>query len=163
MAIEEFTEEISELGTAMDENIAVEAETLTPEGTYTTKGLNTLVSALNEVLPMFQLPDYPEFGEEIMGPLPEEFVRQLMMVSSAAESAGLEPLDMTDASDDRGLEILAGHLKNYARDRGFKQFVESQVMEMDFEEPEEEVIEEEEVITPDEDIETDSLFVERMR
>ena len=167
MPLDDYAEEITETGRGMDENITEEAVTLAPEGRYSVNGLNSLVDALNEVLPLFQLPEYDAFGEEISGPLPEDFVRQILMVGTAAEAAGLEALDLTDVVDDRGLEILAGRLKTYARDRGFQQFLKETVTELGFDD-EEEITETDtfdEEVTPtgtEEETETETLFASRI-
>ena len=161
MAIEEFTEEIVELGGVMDEAKEAEVDLLTPSGTYTVRALNILVEALNGLLPMFNMPDYPLFEEGLEGPLPEEFVRQLAMVEAAAEGAGLESFPMDEAVDDRGLEMIAGRLKNLARDKTFAKFVAEEAAAIDMERTaEEEVVEEEPA--EEEEVDIDALFMERI-
>ena len=59
-------------------------EQMAPSGDFPVGDLNALVDSLNQVLPMFKLPAYPPFAEDIDGPLPGEFVQQLSMVADAA-------------------------------------------------------------------------------
>mgnify|MGYP003146029337 CR=1 FL=1 len=161
MPVEEFAEEITEIGTSMDDNAALEVELLTPSGSYTVRALNILAEALNDLLPMFNLPPYPLFEEGVEGPLPEEFVRQLAMIESAAEGANLESFPMDEAVDDRGLEMIAGRLKVLARDKTFKRFVEEEATAIDMNRMgEEEIVVEEPV---EEEVDVDELFMERMR
>ena len=159
MAIEEMSEQITELGATMDENKTAEVEPLTPSGDYSRRALNTLVDALNELLPMFNLPDYPEFDEGFVGPLPEEFVTQLTMIEAAAEAAGLDSFPMDEAVDDRGLEMIAGRLKVLARDKTFAKFVEEEATAIDLDRMEDV---EPEPMEDVEEIDVDALFMERV-
>jgi hypothetical protein len=159
MAIEEMSEQITELGATMDENKTAEVELLTPSGDYSRRALNTLVDALNELLPMFNLPDYPEFDEGFVGPLPEEFVTQLTMIEAAAEAAGLDSFPMDEAVDDRGLEMIAGRLKVLARDKTFAKFVEEEATAIDLDRMEDV---EPEPMDDVEEIDVDALFMERV-
>ena len=83
-------------------------EQMAPSGDFPVGDLNALVDSLNQVLPMFKLPAYPSFAEDIDGPLPGEFVQQLSMVADAADAAGLERLsfDVATATDSAGLEDI---------------------------------------------------------
>lgn len=154
-------ERIARLGQNMDNAVADSIEAATPTGSYSVNGLNALVNALNKVLPLFQMPDYPTFDEDINGPLPEEFVRQLAMVNEAAMAANLEPMVFEEATDDTGLQMMAGRLDMLAKDKTFKAFLEEQVSMIDEEMPEEEVemVEETPMGT---EIDDDQLFMERM-
>tara|TARA_R100000664_G_C2755140_1_gene142799 strand:- start:22 stop:516 length:495 start_codon:yes stop_codon:yes gene_type:complete len=164
MAIEEFAEDVVEIGGMMDENVNEEVDMLTPSGAYTVRALNILVEALNEVLPMFNMPDYPLFETGVEGPLPEEFVRQLLMVDAAAVDADLESFPMDEAVDDRGLEMIAGRLKVLARDKTFKRYVEQEASAIDFDRMgDEEMVEEEVIEDPEDDVDVEALFMERMR
>jgi hypothetical protein len=142
--------------------IADEVEAQTPTGVFTVGGLNALVAALNKVLPMFEMPDYPQFDEDIEGPLPEEFARQLSMVNEAAEAAGHEPFPFEEAVDDTGLRMIAGRLDSLARDKKFKNFLEEQISLIDDEDFEEEPVEEVVEETPEVEIDEDELFMERV-
>lgn len=63
---------------------------------------------------------YPEFEEDITV-FPEDFVRMLDMVASAASDAGVDfELDMQSITDDRSLMMVAGQLRNLAKDKTFK-------------------------------------------
>ena len=156
-------EQISELGRTMDETIANDVEALTPTGVFSVGALNSLVDGLNKVLPMFELPAYPTFDEDIEGPLPEEFVRQLAMVNEAAVAAGHEPFPFEEAVDDTGLKMMAGRLDGLSKDKDFKKFLDEQISllkEEDFAEEEqvEEIVEE----TPSGEIDEEELFMERI-
>jgi hypothetical protein len=163
MAIEELSEQITEIGSTMEANKEDEIALLTPSGSYSMRALNILAAALNELLPMFNMPDYPMFEEGVEGPLPEEFVRQLAMVEAAAEGAGLESFPMDEAVDDRGLEMIAGRLHTLARDKTFAKFVADEATQIDLSRTEDEEI----TTTPDdldvEEINVDELFMERMK
>ncbi len=100
-----------------------------PDGDFSIQGLNTLVDALNSVLPMFEVEDYPEFDESIDGLLPLEFVRQLRMVMAAAAESGLDEyrFELSQMDDDQDLMMLAGRLEALAKDVGFKRFLKSSV------------------------------------
>lgn len=97
-----------------------------PEGEYSVQSLNLLVGSLNEVLPLFgEDQPYPTFAEDIDGPLPTEFVANLMMVNDAAGQAGLARMafDVSTAGDDSGLEAVAGKLSALADSDPFKTFL----------------------------------------
>ena len=100
-----------------------EEEEMQVTGEYSERMLNTTVDALNQVLKIFRAPEYPKFesGSEI---LPPEFVKQLTMVSIAAEDAMIDdklfdPIARTD--DD--LKMMAGKLNALAMDKAFKAFL----------------------------------------
>tara|TARA_R110000751_G_scaffold290208_5_gene396771 strand:+ start:77 stop:577 length:501 start_codon:yes stop_codon:yes gene_type:complete len=154
-------ERVARLGNDMDNAVADNVEATIPTGSYSVNGLNALVNALNKVLPLFQMPDYPTFDEEINGPLPEEFVRQLAMINEAATAANLEPMPFDEATDDTGLQMMAGRLDLLAKDKTFKVFLEEQVsmMDEDMPEEEEEMVEE---IPMGNEIDDEQLFMERM-
>jgi len=101
-------------------------ETVAPSGTYTVMGLNSLVDALNTVLPMFGIPDYAKFTETLPT-LPGEFVKMLTMVNEAAVGAGLDEavIDITTIVDDKGLKMAAGKLMTLAANTAFKQYLRS--------------------------------------
>ena len=100
-----------------------ENEEMQVTGEYSERMLNKTVDALNQVLKIFRAPEYPSFesGSEI---LPPEFVKQLTMVSIAAQDAmiddkQIDPMPRTD--DD--LKLLAGKLSALAMDKAFKAFL----------------------------------------
>lgn len=100
-----------------------EEEEMQVTGEYSERMLNKTVDALNQVLKIFRAPEYPKFesGSEI---LPPEFVKQLTMVSIAAEDAMIDdklfdPIARTD--DD--LKMMAGKLNALAMDKAFKAFL----------------------------------------
>ena len=153
-------ERVARIGNDMDNAVADNIEANIPSGSYSVNGLNALVNALNKVLPFFQMPDYPTFDVEINGPLPEEFIRQLSMVNEAAMAANLEPMSFEEATDDTGLQMMAGRLDMLAKDKTFKAFLEEQVSMMDEEMPEEEEMVEE--MPMGNEIDDEQLFMERM-
>ena len=97
-----------------------------PSGKYTVMGLNSLVDALNTVLPMFSIPDYAKFTESVTT-LPGQFVKMLTMVNEAAMAAGLDEvvIDLSTIVDDKGLKMAAGKLMTLAANTAFKQFLRS--------------------------------------
>lgn len=96
-------------------------EAMAPEGKFSMPDLNSLVDALNKVLPMFERPMYPTFTEDIDGPLPTEFVKSLDMVATAAESSGLERLswDISTAETDGDLEAIEARLDTLSTNQPF--------------------------------------------
>ena len=119
--------------------------------------LNQLVDALNLLLPSFKMPDYPEFTEDLDGPLPAEFVRQLQMVADAAADAGMERLsfDVADIQESEDLEDIAAKLDVLSKNEAFITFLRSERKEAEEEvespvEAEAEVVEE---AVPEEDLE----------
>ena len=115
----------------MDSALAAQA----PDGDFSVDGLNRLVEALNGVLPMFDVEDYPTFDDAIDGALPIEFVKQLKMVLAAAADSGLEEMqvDLSAIQDDQDLMMLAGRLDALSQDVGFKRFLMSSVPETEAE------------------------------
>ena len=103
-------------------------EEMAPTGDFPVSDLNALVDSLNQVLPMFKLPAYPSFAEDIDGPLPSEFVQQLSMVADSADAAGLERLsfDVSTATDSAGLEDIQARLDTLAGNQSFKTFLRSE-------------------------------------
>tara|TARA_R100000049_G_C1917124_1_gene63148 strand:- start:192 stop:698 length:507 start_codon:yes stop_codon:yes gene_type:complete len=151
--------QLQQAGQQMDTAITEQVEMSIPSGSYSIQSLNLLVDGINKVLPLFNIEPYPSFDEDIEGPLPEEFIRQLSMVSEAAMAAGLDPLPFEEAVDDRGLEMLAGRLEGYSKDKTFNNFLSEQIALL---ETGEEEIPEEVTASPEEAVETDALFAERM-
>ena len=159
-----YPEEEALLARAEDAD-AAQADAFTemsPVGSFGVESLNILVDSLNDVLPIFDVPEpYPSFGEGIEdGPLPAEFIAAIEMVRAAAMDAGLERLapDVTAAADDADLEDVAIKLDTLAENQTFRTFLKSPDGG-----PEEEVAEEaavaEETVS---DEEVDALFAERL-
>lgn len=119
-------QKILELGKESNDMKEMAYETVAPSGTYTVMGLNSLVDALNTVLPMFSIPDYAKFTETVPT-LPGEFVKMLTMVNEAAIGAGLDEavVDLATIVDDKGLKMAAGKLMTLAANTAFKQYLRS--------------------------------------
>lgn len=98
-----------------------------PTGDFSVGGLNALVDALNTVLPMFEMKDYPRFSEAV-DTFPGEFVKQLTMVMEAATAAGLDDMviDFTTMTDDKALKMAAGKLRSLAGNTSFKRYLRSE-------------------------------------
>tara|TARA_Y100001963_G_C6738920_1_gene427877 strand:- start:33 stop:539 length:507 start_codon:yes stop_codon:yes gene_type:complete len=103
-------------------------EQMAPSGYFPASDLNALVDSLNSVLPLFNLPAYPAFTEDLDGPLPTEFVQQLSMVADAAAASGLERLsfDVTTVSDSGDLEDIQARLDTLANNQSFITFLRSE-------------------------------------
>jgi hypothetical protein len=103
-------------------------EQMAPSGDFPMSDLNALVDSLNGVLPLFNLPAYPTFAEDLDGPLPTEFVQQLSMVADAAAASGLERLsfDVTTVSDSGDLEDIQARLDTLANNQSFITFLRSE-------------------------------------
>ena len=110
----------------MDEAVRLDEEEdaeLTVQGEYSERMLNRTVDSLNRVLKIFRAPEYPKFesGSEI---LPPEFVRQLSMVSIAAQDAMIDDKTFDPKPrNDADLRDIAGKLDALAGDRAFKAFL----------------------------------------
>ena len=103
-------------------------EAAAPEGSYSLDALNDLVDSLNDVLPLFEVAEpYPAFTQPIDGPLPQEFVRQLSMVSQAAADAGIERLapDLEKMTDDSGLDKAARQMDTLIDNQTFITFLKT--------------------------------------
>lgn len=139
-----------------EQDVLREATMVVPEGKFTKNALNRLVKELNGVLELFQQ-SYPEFEEDITI-FPEDFVASLDMVATAAVDAGVDfELDMQSIVDDRSLAMVAGQLRNLAKDKTFKKFLESNTIMGD-----EEVVEEEVVVEEPMPEDMDAMFAGRM-
>lgn len=140
------------------EQMIADSAMITPQGKFSKNALNRLVKELNVVLDMFEQ-SYPEFEEDITV-FPEDFVRMLDMVASAASDAGVDfELDMQSITDDRSLMMVAGQLRKLSKDKTFKKFLESNSI-MGEDEPEAEVVVEQEVVATPQDM--DAMFAGRM-
>lgn len=137
--------EILKLGKESSDMKEKAYETAAPSGTYTVMGLNSLVDALNTVLPMFGIPDYAKFTETVPT-LPGQFVKMLTMVNDAATQAGVDEavIDLSTIVDDKALKMAAGKLMTLAANTAFKQFLRSSKPTM----PEEEEDDKEEEMAP---------------
>lgn len=95
-----------------------------PQGEFTAKGLNALVKALNQALPLFQVEPYPEFTEDT-DILPSDFVKQLQMVLDAGAEAGVlgDPVDLSSLENDRDLVMVAGKVAALAKNPELKSFL----------------------------------------
>lgn len=134
---DKMDQEIMRLGKESNDMKEKAYETAAPSGTYTVMGLNSLVDALNTVLPMFGIPDYAKFTET-MPSLPGQFVKMLTMVNDAATQAGVDEavIEIGGLVDDKSLKMAAGKLMTLAANTAFKQFLRSSKPTMP--EPEEE-------------------------
>lgn len=110
---------------------------MAPQGKFSKKAMNSLVKSANELLPSFgQEPTYPTFEEATITQFPTDFVRVLAMFQGAVNAAvDAEMVDaeydfmMEDLTDDRAVMMLAGKLKQLARQRDFKAFLKNPPME----------------------------------
>ena len=130
MADELLEEEqlIMEKAAEVDEVNAEAMAAMGPSGSFEVNELNQVVDALNLVLPLFDLPSYPEFAEGIDGDFPPEFLQQLMMVADAAADAGLERLayDVTEIDGPEDLEDIAAKLDVLSKNQSFKTFLRTE-------------------------------------
>lgn len=119
-------QEIMKLGKESSDMKEKAYEMAAPSGKYTVMGLNSLVDALNTVLPMFGIPDYAKFTESV-STLPGQFVKMLTMVNDAATQAGVDEVvvDLSTIVDDKSLKMAAGKLMTLAANTAFKQFLRS--------------------------------------
>ena len=104
------------------DTVQAEAEAANvPEGKFSVVDLNSLVDSLNSVLEHFGRPPYPQFTEDIDGPLPADFVKALVMVSDAANASGLERLswDVFELETDGDLESVQARLDVLSENQPF--------------------------------------------
>lgn len=133
------------------------AQGLVGDVSFEMNQLNELVDSLNLLLPSFNLPAYPEFAEDLDGPLPPEFIQQLQMIADAAADAGMERLsfDIAELETSEDLEDIAAKLDVLSKNEAFIAFLRSERKEVEEEvespvEAEAEVVEE---AVPEEDLE----------
>ena len=134
-----------------------------PVGEFTASGLNELVDALNQVLPMFGTEEpYPTFTEDIDGALPAEFVGSLEMVAAAATDSGLERLSFSvmELEDEAAFESVAAKMTALAGNQSFKTWLMTDSNE-DKQSPEDNTPEPVEAVLPPEE-NSEDLFVSRM-
>jgi len=114
-------QELLDRAAEVDTNKERAMESMAPEGKFAKEDLNSLVVALNNVLPMFERPPYPEFTEDIDGPFPTEFVKALTMVSEAAKASGLERLswDIATVENIGDLEAIEARLDTLSTNQPF--------------------------------------------
>lgn len=160
---EDTSQEVSDIA-QMDDEVYME---MAPKGNFTPKGLNNLVKAANQLLPLFgQSPDYPTFSESTKS-LPTDFVRVLAMFKAAVDEAIAEgvlgeelAISFDNVIDDLALTSLAGKISQMAKNFNFKKFLkESPPEETRATEAGEEMGMEEEEMS---DGEMDDLFMSKM-
>tara|TARA_R110000765_G_scaffold144338_3_gene246309 strand:- start:697 stop:1197 length:501 start_codon:yes stop_codon:yes gene_type:complete len=148
---------IMDKASAVDEINAESVSGMGPSGLFEMNQLNEVVDALNQVLPFFGAPSYPEFSQDIDGDFPAEFTQQLMMVSAAAEDAGLERLsfDVSVVETPDDLEDISAKLDVLSKDQNFKTFLrtEKKDAEQEVESPVEAEAEVVDEAIPEEDLE----------
>jgi hypothetical protein len=157
MPVQDIIAQAGQVGMEEDALLQEQFVSEAPQGRFTVDALNRLVKELNVVLEMFG-ETYPEFAEDI-AVFPEEFVRALSMVRSAAEDAGVGfDLEYAEITDDRDLAILAGKVSKLGKDKTFRKFLEDSTLM-----PGEEVLVEEEVIVPEPPVEDmEAMFAGRV-
>ena len=117
--------ELSAIAQQVDEAENQVYSQASPRGEFTLVGLNTLVAALNEVLPFFSVESYPDFAEDVES-LPVDFLKLLTMVFKAAADSGAMPAeDLGKVKSDKDLTMLAGKVSALAKDRDFQAFLRS--------------------------------------
>jgi len=125
MSMYELPDGMRAMAQANDDETAGIFEDAAPVGEFSQDALNDVVAALNKVLPMFDMEQYPEFTSD-MPQLPGEFVKQLGMVQAASTDAGTAELpDISSMTDDEDLRLLAGSLETLADDGNFVRFLKS--------------------------------------
>lgn len=131
VSIEEGSPEegLMKIGKAMDDSEDEVYMMASPDtSAVSVAGLNTIVDALNAVLPLFGVvEEYPKFSVSVPS-LPPAFMKQLTMVSEAAKGAGLDEmeLDFSKIVDDRAAKMAAGLLRALAGSQAFKRFLRSE-------------------------------------
>tara|TARA_R110000787_G_C13405120_1_gene443751 strand:- start:387 stop:920 length:534 start_codon:yes stop_codon:yes gene_type:complete len=139
---------------------------MSPQGNFTTKGMNALVKSINRIHGIFEVEEeYPEFSEDATE-LPQEFMREITMVKAAADDAITagkvdeeKRIQLDGIKDDTDLLMLAGAVNSLATDKGFKAFLKEAP-------PEGEAIETVEAPLPSlpqaTEEQTDKLFLDRL-
>lgn len=129
---------------------AMLTEIPTPRRPYSAKVLKSLVDAAAKASMLFGAPVEVEIKDPSR--LPGELVRTLAMLEQAATDYGNPfPVSIREAQTDDAMVAIAAHLLALAKDKGFKDFLESEpdgAAEMEPEEMEPE--EAEEMMEPDE-------------
>lgn len=100
-------------------------------GRFSATILNRAVAEVNKLLPLFDMPEYPQFEGE-QSEIPAQFLTALEMVASAAEDYGQpEVFDLGDLQGrsgsgslvDKDLLPMLASLRGLANDKGFKDFL----------------------------------------
>lgn len=93
-------------------------------GDFSKNALNRLVDSLNQANRVFRAPTYPRFESGVEA-LPPEFIRNLQMVSAAAQDAGLTDyvFDLSEVESDKDLKAIAGKIDAAAMDKSFKAYL----------------------------------------
>ena len=114
-------QELMDRAVEVDTTKEAAMENMAPEGKFAKEDLNALVDSLNNVLPMFERPLYPQFEEDIDGVFPTEFVKALTMVSEAAKASGLERLswDISTTENSGDLEAIQARLDTLSTNQPF--------------------------------------------
>ena len=129
---------------------AMMTEIPTPRRPYSGKVLKSLVDAAAKASMLFGAPVEIEIKDPSR--LPGELVRTLAMLEQAAQDYGNPfPVSIREAQTDDAMVAIAAHLLALVKDRGFKDFLESEPGEMM--EPEPEGMESEEEPVTEEEME----------
>jgi len=147
--------EAEAVGAEMDAEMDQALLESVPQGQFSAQALNAVVAELNNILPLFGAPLYPEFTEDQVA-FPVEFVQQLIMLAGAADQAGVElAMDLDVVETDRDLAMLAGIIADLAANEAFLAFIQAPVEETVVEET---VVEE----PPPEEVVEEDIFIDRM-
>jgi len=126
---EKFEQELVEAQQIEDNNI----QTLAPTGAFSSKKMNGLVIALNNLSALFGWEQLPRVTADINGSIPNDIMRKLLTLSAAIDDAITEGiLDQdnqidTDISDDHGLLMLSSAISKLTRNKKFKRFLEQPI------------------------------------
>jgi hypothetical protein len=138
---------------------------MAPEGEYSKKALNQLISSLNKARELFDAAPISNVTEDLTV-MTEDMVLTLMMLKQASADAGTElPVNFQGASDDRDLAVLTAQVDGLVGDRMFKKFLntESGAQPSELEQQQTETAEE--VVAEDDqmaDVDMDALMMERL-
>ncbi len=166
LELEGFEQDFAQTAGAADAAADDMFAEMSPQGNFTTKGLNALVKSINRIHDIFEIEeDYPEFSADATE-LPQEFMREITMVKAAADDAIAagkvdedKAVTLDGIADDTDLMMLAGSVNSLATDKGFKAFLKEAP-------PEGEAMETVEAEPPSlpqaSEEDTDKLFLDRL-
>lgn len=112
------------IGAGMDAAEQEGMQIMTPQGKFSSRGLNAVVDVVNQIMPMLgQQEPMPQYTED-MTMLPQELMQMIMAIMTIAEQAGV-PIDMemTAIASDNDLAKLSALMKRVVNDAKFKDFL----------------------------------------
>ena len=94
-----------------------------PSGKFSKEALGTLLQSLNSILAMFGAEPLDMIDGDLEGPIPPPVFKALLMINAALQDGGMGEMDLSKATDDKGLKMIAGRLNALVKDKAFMAFI----------------------------------------